>query len=538
MERASFITSLTWVERGKSKPKVEKVKYTKDELAEVIKELKLKEAEYESRPESEKRPVKAQAASDSDRESEGGDFYDLDNYDEEPSEAMSNQPIETLILNNEPDSESEDSDAEPDEFTVKPGDNLILTGHVDDDVCMLEVFVFNNDKAELFLLHDIFLPSQPMSIEWLDYNTKDAENPYNLAAVGYMTPEIHIWDLSVSGCLEPLYRLGGPKAKKSQRHEESVLSLAWSRPNRNILASGSADKTVRVWDLQTCLPVLKLTPFESYVQSIQWHNIETQTLLTGCADKKVRLFDCRSKDLSKDWNMGGEIEQILWNPFNPFYYFASTDTGEVSYVDLRAGKKPVWNLKAHAEEAVMTISSGCETFFVTASHDESVKVWDLKDNYPPELVTQKMMNIGAIYTIRSCPDVPYVFCAGGTKKDNFMYLWDSRDCDGVLEHFGERNAAGEWRTRETGAVQSDAMDTVEDEPTAGSSRSLMPNNFGEIKAKKKSNKAVKAARREAREQASSSQPSTSGTQSVPKKKRDHKKMHPKSKRKDKSHDDE
>lgn len=65
---------------------------------------------------------------------------------------------------------------------------------------------------------------------------------------------------------------------------------------------------------------------------------------------------------------------------------------------------------------------------MTGSMDESVKVWDLKDG-KPALVTEKKMAIGQIYALSACPDVPYVFCAGGSKKDNHLYVWDSREND-------------------------------------------------------------------------------------------------------------
>lgn len=57
--------------------------------------------------------------------------------------------------------------------------------------------VFNNANAELFILHDFFLPSYPICIEWLDFNPNDSENRGNFAAVGTLTPEIEFWDLSV-----------------------------------------------------------------------------------------------------------------------------------------------------------------------------------------------------------------------------------------------------------------------------------------------------------------------------------------------------
>ena|SRR5271156_1316334 len=91
--------------------------------------------------------------------------------------------------------------------------------------------------------------------------------------------------------------------------------------------------------------------------------------------------------------------------------------------------QPLWTLKAHAVEVTgLALSSHCKDLLLTGGMDEAVKVWDLKDN-KPQFVTEKSMHIGQILTLSGCPNVPYVFCAGGNKKDNFMYLWDIREND-------------------------------------------------------------------------------------------------------------
>lgn len=91
--------------------------------------------------------------------------------------------------------------------------------------------MFNNEKGELFILNDMFLPSYPICVEWLDFNAKNSATPGNYAAVGCVTPEIDVWDLNLNGSLEPAFKLGSKK-KKTMRHNDAVLDLSWNKDNR------------------------------------------------------------------------------------------------------------------------------------------------------------------------------------------------------------------------------------------------------------------------------------------------------------------
>ena len=55
--------------------------------------------------------------------------------------------------------------------------------------------------------------------------------------------------------------------------------------SRHVLASGSVDETVLLWDLENGTVHTKLTAFKEKIQTLQWHPFEGQTLLTGCCDK-------------------------------------------------------------------------------------------------------------------------------------------------------------------------------------------------------------------------------------------------------------
>merc|ERR1712168_1164222 len=123
------------------------------------------------------------------------DEYDMDNYDNEPDNVADNICVD-----------------EDDE--IRSDDNLILVGHVDDDVASIEVYVYNSEEGYLFVHHEIMLQNLPLCLEWLDYNADDTSKPANLVAVASTSPVIEIWDLDVIDSLKCKTKLGRRKNKK------------------------------------------------------------------------------------------------------------------------------------------------------------------------------------------------------------------------------------------------------------------------------------------------------------------------------------
>jgi len=266
----------------------------------------------------------------------------------------------------------------------------------------------------------------------------------------------------------PSSSVGRQKKKKKLPgigHKDAVLDLAWNKEAEHVLASGSVDQTVVLWDMTTQGVASTLKSHKEKVQSLSWHHQEPQTLLTGCCDKYVRIFDCRAQDTCKSWRVGGEVEKVVWDHFSPYRCLASTDSGTVHCVDVRQ-EAPIWTLAAHTEEVTgMSLSAQCPGCLTTVSQDKMMKVWDISGDQP-QFVTERNVKLGAIQTVVGCPDAPFVVCMGGDKTgDGNLKVMDIRQMADVRQRFGSRKMVNPLGTADFGFSTADEAENTADMET-------------------------------------------------------------------------
>lgn len=560
--RVNVITCMTWVPKGVAKANPEKVEVTKEELKKIIEATQegvneLEEVEESAYVELEKEANKGDVGKENvDRTKPKGveetiieemedvdkkskvalkkmikakkddkenkvdpkedieSIYNLEDYDDEDDDNMKDLlklGLLTVHASNDEDpyvtlKDRDDADSDQENHEIKPDDNLIAVGHLDGDAAILEVHVYNPEESTLYVHHDILLPSVPLCMEWLNYDSGDQNlKPSNMLAVGTMNPVIEVWDIDLIDCLEPAYKLGR-KAKKKKKiagigHKDAVLALSWNKLAEHVLASGSVDNTVIVWDLEHGSVGMQLKPFTDKVQALQWHYQESQSLITGSCDSQVRIFDCRSDSSFKSWKLDGEVECVAWDKTSgkPFNCLASTDAGSVYYLDARQDK-PLWTLSAHNKACTgMTLSPSCPGCLVTTSVDKTVKVWDIASG-KPEFIEEKNPRHGVITSLSTCPDAPFIFSMGGDNKENNFSVWDIRESRNVRTRFCARvglpedaEDAKEMETEEAAQSLSQISISAKPEPVETTKYKPQPKpKFGKKKGghldKKKSRK--------------------------------------------------
>lgn len=432
----NFIPCLKWVKRGVAKANPEKVQLTKEELVQIINDTKSKLQLADQEGES---STRNQETSDNIDEE-----FSLDKYDEEDE----NTGLQQLGIHNiaempasaEENFDDEDDDSEKDDDIIKPSDNLLLVGRVNGDASILEVYIHNEEEGSLYCHHDLFLPAFPLCIEWMDFEPGQPQGNY--CAIGSMSPVIDIWDLDIINCLEPAYTLGkkGNKKKKIKPvgHKDAVLDISWNPNFHHVLASGSVDQTILLWDIEAGNPSNKLTAFEEKVQCVKWHKLEGHVLLAGSCDQTAKVFDCRSTE-NKSWDLTGEAERVVWSTTEPYIFYVGTNTGGLHCFDCRKGE--IWMQKAYEQDITgLSFSSQCPGLLLTTSSDGVMKVWDAngQSKYGAQMVYEKDLKMGVLHCIEMCPDSPFFFAAGGDNKSNNLTVADLLLNDPVKHYFGPR----------------------------------------------------------------------------------------------------
>lgn len=352
---------------------------------------------------------------------------------------------------------------------------MLVTAKVEDEVAHLEVYVYEDEADNLYVHHDIMLPAIPLCVEWLDLpvgkEMSHSDLRANYVAVGTFDPDIEIWDLDTVDCMYPNAILGQTsddgnantsgsmvkqdkkkKRKKSKKsndsyHVDAVLSLAANRQHRNLLASSSADKTVKLWDLNTSTCAKSYSHHTDKVCSIAWNPKESTVLLSGGYDRTVVAADLRAPDAKVSrWGVESDVETVMWNPHDSNLFYVTTENGLIHYHDIRSApssteaSKPVWKLQAHDQSiSSFDVNPVIPGYFATGSTDKDVKLWNVQAK-GPSLVVSRNLGVGKIFSVKFAPDSEVVFRLAVAGSKGIMQVWDTSTNAAVRRVFATRLA--------------------------------------------------------------------------------------------------
>ena len=83
------------------------------------------------------------------------------------------------------------------------------------------------------------------------------------------------------------------KKFKEGSHTDSVLSLSLNSVNKSILASGSADTTLKIWDLQKQANIFTSQHHKQKINKIEWSTLDPSVIFTTSDDGRLAILDSR-----------------------------------------------------------------------------------------------------------------------------------------------------------------------------------------------------------------------------------------------------
>ncbi|CAN7031685.1 unnamed protein product [Brassica rapa subsp. trilocularis] len=479
-----MITALSWIPKGSLKPVPDAAEPpSKEEIKELIESGAFTASvdgsdEDEEEMEEEEEEIKGFFTMEVDDVAAGMKELDMDNYDEEDDgiELFSSGRGDLYYPSNELDpylkdaADDDDDEEDIDDTTIKPTDSVIICARNEDEVSHLEVYVYeesSDGSPNMYVHHHIIIPEFPLCTAWMDCPLKGGDKG-NFVAVGSKeTPTIEIWDLDVRDEVLPCVQLGGVeemgiiKKKKSKKqvchiklkykegsHTDSVLGLAWNKEFRNILASGSADKKVKIWDVATGTCKITMEHHTKEVQAVAWNHYAPEVLLSGSFDQTVVLKDGRQPSHSGfKWSVMSDVESLAWDPHCEHAFVVSLEDGTVKGFDIRAAQsgsdsdlKPSFTIQAHDQDkGVSSISYNLSApnLLATGSMDKTVKLWDLSNNEPSCIASHKP-KAGAVFSISFSVDNPFLLAIGGSKGE--LHVWDTLLDANVSRKYGSKQS--------------------------------------------------------------------------------------------------
>ncbi|ETO35373.1 hypothetical protein RFI_01690, partial [Reticulomyxa filosa] len=129
--------------------------------------------------------------------------------------------------------------------------------------------------------------------------------------------------------------------------------------NGYTICSGSRDKTIRIWDIETTKQFNVFNEHTGYVNSVKYGSNELlNTILSGSDDGSVRLWDIRSDQQIQVFNGHKNcMSAVEYSPFvindsigNSNVICSGSDDNTIRFWDIRSNKKTLFLIEGSDEE--------------------------------------------------------------------------------------------------------------------------------------------------------------------------------------------
>jgi len=194
----------------------------------------------------------------------------------------------------------------------------------------------------------------------------------NIIASGSYDESIRLWDVFTGNCLRPL-----------PSHSDPVSSIHFSERDPYLLVSGSFDTMTRIWNVETgnCLRTFK-DPDDFGIACVKF-SPNGRFIISSTLNSMIRLWDIRSdKPIQRRIFVGHTCQKfsIFSDFFQKSYIISGSEDKTIKLWNIN-NRDPILSLEGH-EDIVLGLDCHptIDSIIASGSMDNTIKIWKIEES--------------------------------------------------------------------------------------------------------------------------------------------------------------
>lgn len=220
------------------------------------------------------------------------------------------------------------------------------------------------------------------------------------------------------------------------KHKEEGFGLCWNNNKEGLLATGSMDGNVKIFDLNSykksdsreLSQSMELAVDEGGVNDVKF-NLNHDSVVTAVGESNIiKMIDLRTKsvvkasDSSRSHHSSG-INTLSFNANNDFCIATGDSSGLINIWDYRNLESPLRNVQGAHDDAITSVAFNPEysELLLSSGNDSKVKIWDLAQPAGEEL---RFVHGGHLLPVNeSCWNINDPQMVASVSNDNTLHVF-------------------------------------------------------------------------------------------------------------------